>query len=139
METPEGNLVEGMRWLQGTFGIRFNALRGERGHVFQSRYKSLVIEEGRSLLGLVNYIHLNPVRADLVSVAKLRAYEWSSYPKFFKSRPPPPLRRERFLDALEFPDSAGGMRQYERNWSSPRRVTRLRVMHWQDDIAAGGR
>ena len=40
VETPEGNLVEGMRWLQGTFGIRFNALREERGHVFQSRYKS---------------------------------------------------------------------------------------------------
>ena len=51
VETPEGNLVEGMRWLQGTFGIRFNALREERGHVFQSRYKSLVIEEGRPLLG----------------------------------------------------------------------------------------
>ena len=41
-----------MRWLQGTFGIRFNALREGRGHVFQSRYKSLVIEEGRPLLGL---------------------------------------------------------------------------------------
>ena len=114
VETPEGNLVEGMRWLQGTFGIRFNVLRGERGHVFQSRYKSLVIEEGRPLLGLVNYIHLNPVRAGLVTVAKLRAYEWSSYPKFFKRRPPQPLRRERFLYALEFPDSAAGMRQYER-------------------------
>ena len=42
-----------MRWLQGTFGIRFNAMRGERGNVFESRYKSLVIEEGRPLLGLV--------------------------------------------------------------------------------------
>jgi putative transposase len=39
LETPEGNLVEGMRWLQSTFGIRFNALREERGHVFQSRFK----------------------------------------------------------------------------------------------------
>ena len=103
VETPEGNLIEGMRWLQGTFGIRFNALREEHGHVFQSRYKSLVIEEGRPLLGLVNYIHLNPVRVGLVTVAKLRAYEWSSYPKFFKNRLPHPLRRERFLYALEFP------------------------------------
>ena len=49
-----------------------------------------------------------------MTVAKLRAYEWSSYPKFFKSRPPQPLRRKRFLYALEFPDSAAGMRQYER-------------------------
>jgi REP element-mobilizing transposase RayT len=46
VETPEGNLVDGMRWLQGVFGNRFNAFRGERGHVFQSRYKSLVVEEG---------------------------------------------------------------------------------------------
>ena len=38
METPEANLVEGMRWLQGTFGNRFNACRKERGHVFQARY-----------------------------------------------------------------------------------------------------
>ena len=82
--------------------------------MFQSRYKSLVIEEGRPLLGLVNYIHLNPVRVGLVTVAKLRAYEWSSYPKFFKNRLPQPLRRERFLYALEFPDSTAGMRQYER-------------------------
>jgi putative transposase len=37
VETPEGNLVKGMRWLQGTFGICFHALGGERGHVFQSR------------------------------------------------------------------------------------------------------
>ena len=51
VETPEGNLVEGMRWLQGTFGIRFNALRDERGHVFQSRYKSLVIEGGEAAFG----------------------------------------------------------------------------------------
>ena len=78
LETPAGNLVEGMRWLQGTFGIRFNAFRGERGHVFQSRYKSLVIEEGRPLLGLVNYIHLNPVRAGIVDLAGLRGYNPSS-------------------------------------------------------------
>ena len=114
VETPEANLVEGMRWLQGTFGIRFNAFRGERGHVFQSRYKSLVIEEGRPLLGLVNYIHLNPVRAGIVTVAELREYEWSSYPKFFTRRPPEPLRRGRFLSALEFPDSVAGMGQYAR-------------------------
>ena len=114
LETPEANLVEGMRWLQGTFAIRFNASRGERGHVFQSRYKSLVIEEGRPLLGLVNYIHLNPVRARMVTIAGLREFPWSSYPKFFKRKPPKPLNRERFLSALRFPDSLAGMGQYAR-------------------------
>jgi REP element-mobilizing transposase RayT len=115
LETPEANLVEGMRWLQGTFGIRFNAFRRERGHVFQSRYKSLVIEEGRPLLGLVNYIHLNPVRAGLVSLKELRSYGASSYPKFFDAESPPPLVRKRFLGALEFPDSEAGMVEYAKH------------------------
>ena len=51
METPEPNLVVGMKWLQGTFATRFNRFHGERGHVFQGRYKSLVVEPDRSLLG----------------------------------------------------------------------------------------
>jgi putative transposase len=115
LETPEGNLVDGMRWLQGTFGIRFNAFHRERGHVFQSRYKSLLVEEGRPLLGLVNYIHLNPVRAGITALDQLRDYPWSSYPKFFEPRPPRYLVRKRFLASLEFPDSVSGMREYERH------------------------
>lgn len=115
LETPEPNLVDGMRWLQGTFGNRFNAFRKERGHVFQSRYQSLVVEEGRPLLGLVNYIHLNPVRAGMVELESLHEYPWSSYPKFFKGRTPAPLHRQRFLASLEFPDSTKGMRQYARH------------------------
>ena len=98
-----------MRWLQGTFGIRFNALREERGHVFQSRYKSLVIEEGRPLLGLVHYIHLNPVRAGL-EAAQLPSVKLS---EILPERPPEPLRRGRFLSALAFPDSVVRMRQFE--------------------------
>jgi hypothetical protein len=39
-ETPEGNLVAGMHWLQATFAHRFNRLRGEHGHLFQGRYKA---------------------------------------------------------------------------------------------------
>src|SRR5512147_1697273 len=39
LETPDGNLVAGMQWLQATFANRFNKLRGERGHLFQGRYK----------------------------------------------------------------------------------------------------
>ena len=45
IETPWPNLVEGMRWLQSTFSMRFNRLRKEHGHLFQGRYKSLI---GRS-------------------------------------------------------------------------------------------
>jgi len=112
LETPGANLVAGMAWLQGTFANRFNRFHGERGHVFQSRYQSILIEEGRPLLGLVNYIHLNPVRAGLVDVANLKEYAFSSYPKFFGRRMPGWLCRERFLGSLDFPDSVSGMNKY---------------------------
>ena len=65
VETPAGNLVEGMRWLQSTFSNRFNRFRGEQGHVFQGRYKALLIEPD-GLGPVAHYIHLNPVRARLL-------------------------------------------------------------------------
>jgi REP element-mobilizing transposase RayT len=49
VETPEANWVSGMAWLQGTFANRFNRFHGERGHAFQSRYKSILIEEWQTL------------------------------------------------------------------------------------------
>ena len=70
LETPQGNLVVGMQWLQATFANRFNRLRGERGHLFQGRYKSLVVEEGAALGQVCHYLHLNPVRAGVVLPAK---------------------------------------------------------------------
>ena len=112
VETPEPNLVDGMKWLQSTFATRFNRLRNERGHVFQGRYKSILIGEGRSLLGLVNYIHLNPVRAGLCEVSALKDYALSSYPKYFKRTPQDHLCREDFLEMLDLPDSLAGIRRY---------------------------
>ena len=112
LETPKGNLVEGMRWLQGTFGNRFNKFTGERGHVFQGRYKALLVEPGRSLVGLVNYIHLNPVRAKLVELAHLKHYSQSSYPKYFRREVAAPLLRKDFLSECALPDSLAGMRRY---------------------------
>ncbi|MDQ8209749.1 transposase, partial [Coraliomargarita sp. SDUM461003] len=47
LETPEPNLVEGMKWLQSTFSTRFNRLRKERGHVFQRRYKAILLGSER--------------------------------------------------------------------------------------------
>jgi putative transposase len=63
LETPEPNLVEGMHWLQSSFATRFNRFRGENGHLFQGRYKSLLVEDGAALGRVADYIHLNPVRA----------------------------------------------------------------------------
>src|SRR4051812_47665112 len=60
LETPESNLVEGMHWLQSTYATRFNRYRSDRGHLFQGRYQSPVIEDAAVLVRVVNYIHLNP-------------------------------------------------------------------------------
>ena len=111
-ETPEPNLVAGMQWLQSTFATRFNRLRKERGHVFQGRYKSIVIGSDRPLLGLVDYIHLNPVRAGLCRVEDLKDYSLSSYPKYFERRVRSGLCRGDFLSILGEADSLAGMRRY---------------------------
>ena len=77
VETPEPNLVVGMKWLQSTFATRFNRLRKERGHVFQGRYKAILIGSDRPLLGLVDYVHLNPVRAKICTLPELKSYTLS--------------------------------------------------------------
>jgi putative transposase len=78
IETPQANLVEGMRWLQSTFSMRYNRLRKENGHLFQGRYKSLVVDPDEGLGALCHYIHLNPVRAKVCAVADLGNWPWSS-------------------------------------------------------------
>jgi REP element-mobilizing transposase RayT len=78
LSTPQANLVDGMRWLQGTFATRFNQRRRERGHLFQGRYKSLVVDPDEGLGPLCHYIHLNPVRAGLCAVAALPEQRWCS-------------------------------------------------------------
>lgn len=78
IETPEPNLVAGMQWLQGTFATRFNRYRRECGHLFQGRYKSLLVDPGEALGPLCHYIHLNPVRAGLARVEDLPRWPWTS-------------------------------------------------------------
>ena len=85
VETPEPNLVEGMHWLQSTFATRFNRLRRESGHLFQGRYRALLIENSESLRRVVDYIHLNPVRAGLVEPEGVRNFRWSSLRAFIKN------------------------------------------------------
>jgi REP element-mobilizing transposase RayT len=78
LETPDANLSVGMQWLQSTFANHFNRSVKDRGHVFQGRYKSLVVERDAYLGPLLNYIHLNPQRAGLENVENLGQWRWSS-------------------------------------------------------------
>jgi putative transposase len=105
LETPEGNLSEGMRWLQSTFAARFNRFRRESGHLFQGRFKSLAVEDDERLAWLCHYIHLNPVRAAICSVESLRGYRGSSYWYLHEKR-----RRPACLDLRTCLEGAGGLR-----------------------------
>lgn len=104
LETPLGNLVAGMQWLQSTFANRFNKLRNVHGHLFQGRYKSLLVEPGGALGLLCDYIHLNPVRAGVVEVSQLGRYRHSSY--WFLPRP---AVRPDFLLPTSALTEAGGL------------------------------
>lgn len=77
VETPDANLSAGMRQLGGIYTQKFNRRHNQVGHVFQGRYKSILVEKHNYLLELCRYIVLNPVRARLV--ASPADYSWSSY------------------------------------------------------------
>ena len=77
VETPEGNLSAGMRQLNGVYTQRFNRQHGRVGHVFQGRYKAILVDKESYLLELARYIVLNPVRAGIVRSVK--DWPWSSY------------------------------------------------------------
>lgn len=66
LESPKGNLSRFMHGLNSAYTTYFNIKRGRSGHLFQGRYKALVIDKDHSLLELSRYIHLNPVRAGMV-------------------------------------------------------------------------
>jgi REP element-mobilizing transposase RayT len=77
IETPDGNLSKGMRQLNGVYTQRFNRRHKRVGHVFQGRYKAIIVQKDSYLLELARYIVLNPVRAQMVRSA--RDWPWSSY------------------------------------------------------------
>ena len=88
VETPNANLVDGMRWFLGSYTIRLNHRQKLFGHVFSGRYKAVVIEAGASgyLRNACDYVHLNPVRANLLKPEDpLVAYPWSSLPWYLSA------------------------------------------------------
>ena len=77
IETLDPNLSLGMRQLNGVYTQAFNRDHQRVGHVFQGRYKAIIVEKDSHLLELCRYVVLNPVRADMVS--KPGEWKWSSY------------------------------------------------------------
>jgi putative transposase len=71
------NLSAGMRQLNGVYTQRHNRAHGKVGHVFQGRFKAILVYKEGYLLELVRYVVLNPVRAGMV--ADVKDWAWSSY------------------------------------------------------------
>jgi REP element-mobilizing transposase RayT len=77
LETPEGNLAQIMRHINGAYTTYFNVKRKRSGHLFQGRYKAILVEADSYATELSRYIHLNPVRVGLVEPPE--DYLWSSF------------------------------------------------------------
>ena len=125
VETPQPNLVAGMKWFLGTYTARFNRRHKLSGHVFAGRYKSLLVGgEGGYLRTVCDYVHLNPVRAKLlVADAPLRSFRWSSLPMFVAAGAERPawLRVDRVFGECGIPqDSAAGRREFEKRLEARR-------------------
>jgi putative transposase len=90
IETVEANLAQGMRQLNGVYTQHFNWRHSLVGHLFQGRYKAILVQKDSYLLELSRYIVLNPLRAKIVS--SLDDWQWSSH--YFVSHEHPP----RWLD-----------------------------------------
>ena len=88
IETPEANLARGMRQLNGVYTQRYNRRHRNAGHLFQGRYKAILVERDSYLLELARYIVLNPVRAKMVGSPE--KYLWSSYRSTLGMEPAPP-------------------------------------------------
>jgi REP element-mobilizing transposase RayT len=129
LETPEANLVKGMQWFQTTWTVRYNRRHGLAGHLFGGRYKAVLVESdadasekvwrpGGYIGAVIDYVHLNPVRARLVtpeSQGGLLAYEWSSLAKAYAVEAgtrPPWMDVGLGLSFLGFSDRARGRRGY---------------------------
>jgi REP element-mobilizing transposase RayT len=95
LETPRGNLSQIMRHINGAYTNYFNAKRKRAGHLFQGRYKAILIEADAYLVELSRYIHLNPVRAGIV--VKPEDYPWSSYGAYVDLQPPVKWHQTEFI------------------------------------------
>jgi len=115
LETPQANLARGMGWLQNAYTRRINTRHRLWGHVFGGRYKSILVEPGNCFWALMDYIHLNPVRAGMVKEADgLESYPWSSvknYVSAVRSRPEW-METATGFSVCGCEDSAGGRREY---------------------------
>jgi REP element-mobilizing transposase RayT len=84
VETPEPNLSAGMQYLGGSYTSYFNWRHKRSGHLFQGRFKALLVQTEGYFRQVSRYIHLNPVRAGIVT--RPQDYQWTSYSGYAQAR-----------------------------------------------------
>ncbi|MBI4432983.1 MAG: transposase [Candidatus Omnitrophica bacterium] len=107
LETKDSNLSQVMKRLLGLYTVRFNKKHQRSGHLFQGRYKALIVDKDAYFLQLSRYIHLNPVKAKLAKVPE--AYRWSSMRHYLKEKSPQFLFRDFTLGSF---NSSEAYRQF---------------------------
>ncbi|HEU0197843.1 MAG TPA: transposase, partial [Nevskiaceae bacterium] len=112
VETPDGNLSQGMRHLNGVY-TQFNNRQHRRvGHLFQGRYKSVLIQKEAYLLEVSRYVALNPVRARMIRHAE--DWPWSHYRAVVGLAVPPPWLTTDWILSAFAPDRVGASSAYRR-------------------------
>ena len=117
VETPLGNLSEFMRHFNITYTSHYNRRHNRVGHLYQGRYKSILVEKDSYLTMVSRYIHLNPARTAIIKSLKpdqqlqyLWSYNWSSLPGYLN-----PAIQLDFLDYDTVLCEYGGCNQTGRN------------------------
>ena len=70
LQTPEANLSRAVQWLNVSYGVWFNRRHSRAGHLFQGRFKALIIEQDADWQEVARYVHLNPVRVAAMKLDK---------------------------------------------------------------------
>lgn len=118
LQTDRGELSRVMRRLNTGYAARFNRLHARRGYVFQNRFRSRIATDDADLIGLIRYVHLNPLEAGIVeSLDSLARFPWSGHGALIGMRPPFPF--EAVGDALAlFGDEVRNARARLMAWMS---------------------
>ena len=127
LETPLGNLSKIMQHINGAYTTYFNIKRKRSGHLFQGRYKAILVEADAYAKELSRYIHLNPVRASMVKTPE--EYKWSSCRYYTVERKAPAWLQRGFILSYFHTKPVAAMKMY-RNF-----VQRLLDRQYQSPMA----
>ena len=111
LETPDANLSDGMRQLNGVYTQTFNRTHKRVGHLFQGRFKAILVQKDSYLLEVSRYIVLNPVRAAMVDSCE--EWPWSSYCFTCHYHEPPPWLAVDQLLSLFGSERSQAIRKYQ--------------------------